>query len=251
MRPALRFVALPLLAVFAAATAPAADRPAPTATTTVTEKPRLGVQIDEGSIDDPAANGLPVAGVAVGSTAAAMGIQSGDKLKSLNGTVVRSVVELQNLISALKIGDTLTAEVVRKGKPLSLAGTLQSGSSAEAVREQLNQARKELDELRKRYGIVSGREPTLAEMIQQLKMLEEQFPRAAAEFKKVYPNGEFAIAITITSDKAAKNPVDLMTADPGIMPGAGLPKEGAPAAEGAPAKPATEGAAPAPATKKQ
>jgi hypothetical protein len=54
------------------------------------------------------------------------------------------------------------------------------------------------------------REPSLAELLRELQILQEQFPRAAAEFKKIYPKGEFSIVIRITSDATAKEPVDLL-----------------------------------------
>ncbi len=254
----MRLILLPLLAALAcpsAASEPApaplatpkpAATPAPTQVPTIAERPRLGVQIDE-SFDDPA-NGLPVTSVTAGSAAAAMGFQAADRIKSLNGVTVHSVAELQGVITRLKVGDALTAEVVRKGQPVTLKGTLQAGTSDASVREQLAKALKDLEDLRRRTGVTSGREPTLAEMIQQLQMMEEQFPRAAAEFKKIYPNGEFAIAITITSDKSAKNPIDLMKGDPAAVdPEAAPSKDGAILKEGAIPK----DGAPVPAPKKK
>ena len=54
------------------------------------------------------------------------------------------------------------------------------------------------------------REPTLAEILQQLKDIEAGLPRAVAAFKKQFPDGEFDIRlqVVITSDKNAKNPIE-------------------------------------------
>ena len=55
------------------------------------------------------------------------------------------------------------------------------------------------------------KEPTLAEVLKRLQDIERDLPRAAEQFKKVYPNGEFRIVISleITSDKTAKEPLGI------------------------------------------
>jgi len=48
-------------------------------------------------------------------------------------------------------------------------------------------------------------------VLQKLQDIEKDLPKAAEAFKKVYPNGEFRIVISleITSDKTAKDPIDI------------------------------------------
>ena len=72
--------------------------------------------------------------------------------------------------------------------------------------DRLNQKLAEVKEL----ADSQKREPTLAEILQQLKDIEAGLPRAVAAFKKQFPDGEFDIRlqVVITSDKNAKNPVE-------------------------------------------
>ena len=185
------------------------------------DKPKLGVVLEDVPFD--ASQGIPVRSVAPGSTAAVLGLQTGDAIKSINGKPIAGFADLLAAIGGLKVGDAVTAEVMRKGTPLTLAGKMLPAVSPASVGRELGEAQAELDKL-KRTVDARTREPTLGELIRELQMLQEQFPKAAAEFKKLYPNGEFSIAIRITSDKTAANPIDLM-------------KDPTPAPTGAPAPP--------------
>lgn len=181
------------------------------------EKPKLGVSLEDVPFD--ASQGIPVRSVAAGSTAAVLGLQAGDAIKSLNGTSITGFADLLAAVGGLKVGDALSMEVTRKGAPLTLAGKMLPAVSPASVGKELGEAQAELDKL-KRAVDAKTREPTLAELIRELQMLQEQFPKAAAEFKKLYPNGEFSIVIRITSDKTAANPVDLMKDPAPVPPGA-------------------------------
>ena len=183
------------------------------------EKPKLGVALEDVPFDP--SQGIPVRSVAAGSTAAVLGLQAGDAIRSLNGKPITGFADLLAAVGGLKVGDAVSMEVTRKGAPLTLAGTMLPAVSPASVGKELGEAQAELDQL-KRAVDAKTREPTLAELIRELQMLQEQFPKAAAEFKKLYPNGEISIVIRITSDKTAANPVDLMK-DP-APPGARAPK---------------------------
>lgn len=224
MRPIVLSALLALsLAVPAAV---AADAPAIGAA-----KPKLGVQLEDVPFDP--SQGIPVRSVAAGSTAAVLGLQPGDAIRSVNGKAISGFADLLAVVSGLKVGDAVTLEVNRAGAPLTLSGTMLAPANPLNVGNELAKAQEELAEL-KRAVDMKTREPTLAELIRELQLLQEQFPKAAAEFKKLYPNGEFSIVIRITSDKTAANPVDLMKETPGpTPPGGATPPAPAPPQSGA------------------
>jgi len=180
------------------------------------DKPRLGVVLDDGAFDP--SQGVPVRGVAPGSSAVALGIQAGDLLASFNGKAIHSAADLLAALGEAKTGDTVTIEVVRAGAKHSLTGKLIPPATSATLQQELNDVRAQLADMRV-DAAARTREPSLAELIRELQFLQEQFPRAAAEFKKIYPNGEFSIVIRITSDKTAEHPVDLMQlTDPKAVP---------------------------------
>ena len=201
----------------------------------VAEKPKLGVALEDVPFDP--SQGIPVRTVAPGSTAAMLGLQAGDAIKTLNGKPIAGFADLVAVVGALQVGDAVTVDVTRKGTPMTLSGKMLPGVTAASVGKELNEAQAELDKV-KRAVDARTREPTLAELIRELQMLQEQFPKAAAEFKKLYPDGEFSIVIRITSDKNAANPVDLMKNTPpasGTTPPEGAATPAAPEAKASPA----------------
>ena len=90
--------------------------------------------------------------------------------------------------------------------------------------DQLNQKLAEVKEL----ANAKSREPSLGEVLQQLKDIESGLPRAVAAFKKQYPDGEFDIKIqvTIVSDKKAKNPLEFSNAQ--ALPEKAVPDKAVP-----------------------
>jgi membrane-associated protease RseP (regulator of RpoE activity) len=198
------------------------------------EKPKLGVILDDSSFDP--SQGVPVRGVAPGSSAQALGLQPGDLLATYNGKAIHSSADLLAALGESKTGDAVTIEVLRGGAKQTLTGKLLPPVTSTNLQEELRRVRDELDAMKRATGDRT-REPTLAELVRELQLLQEQFPKAAAEFKKVYPNGEFSIVIRITSDKTAEKPVDLMQL---TDPKAVLPETPAAPSGAAP------GAAPAP-----
>lgn len=179
------------------------------------ERPRLGVTIEDAF--DPS-QGVPVRAVTPGSTAAALGVQSGDAIRAVNGKPVANAADLQAAIGGLTVGATLAIDVTRQGRPTQLTGTVLAPLAAANLSSELAEAQREIERLK---GAVDAktREPTLAELIRELQLLQAAFPKAAAEFKKIYPNGEFAIVIRIVSDKNAPDAVDLMKDPKALLPG--------------------------------
>ena len=85
------------------ATKPVVVNPAP--------KPFLGVKVDENSpIFDPS-QGLPVSAVIPGSTAATMGVQVNDLLRTFNGAKLGAEADLAAAIGKTKVGDDVDAPV--------------------------------------------------------------------------------------------------------------------------------------------
>lgn len=171
------------------------------------EPVRLGVVVDNAAFD--ISQGLPIKGVAPGSTAASLGVQVGDLMTAINGETVKSDADVLRVLSPLKVGDAITLQVRRGGELRDLAGSILAPPTAENLLAELGAMRGKVHELEQAVD-ARTREPTLAELIRELQLLQAQFPKAAAEFKKLYPNGEFSIVIRITSDKTATEPVDLM-----------------------------------------
>jgi len=218
----MRLTALSTLLAMFALTAPVCVGAEPVPS----EKPKLGVQLEDIPFD--ASQGIPVRGVSPGSTAAMLGLMAGDAIKTVNGKPIAGFADLVAAVSGLKTGDALTLDVMRKGAPLTLSGKMLAAVSPASVGNELREAQEQLGQLT-RVVDAKTREPTLGELIRELQLLQEQFPKAAAEFKKLYPNGEFSIVIRITSDKTAANAVDLMKDPAPVGPGANpAPRDGAP-----------------------
>jgi len=77
------------------------------------------------------AGGLVVSRVDAGGPAAAAGVQVGDRIREVNGLVIRSVDDAQRSIYGAQVGDRLKLKIERSGKTLELGLTL-----AEAPREE-------------------------------------------------------------------------------------------------------------------
>ncbi len=176
-------------------------------------KAYLGIAIDQAATTFDA-KGLAILRVEPNSPAAVMGLAAGDRLTSLDGKVLKNQDELAAAIAAKKPGDKIDLEAVRpQGKDglpqvLKLSGVLQ-----EAPRSRVGSLGSQLTELQQRIADLNAKtkEPTLAEVLQKLQDIETDLPKAAEAFKKIYPNGEFRIVISleITSDKTAKDPLDI------------------------------------------
>jgi len=171
------------------------------------QPPRLGVVVETGTFDP--SQGVPVKSVVAGSTAAAIGLQVGDLIAALNTKPVHSDRDLIAALEGLAVGQEITVKVKRAGAEKILTGTLLTPPTSANLLQELGEVRGQVNKLKAEVG-ARTREPSLAELLRELQILQEQFPRAAAEFKKIYPKGEFSIVIRITSDATAKEPVDLL-----------------------------------------
>lgn len=243
----LRSAALLLLLAPAIATF-AGEAPAPTPTPTTpkpvvvnpTPKPFLGVNVDENASNFDPAQGLPVSAVIPGSTAATIGIQVGDLLRTFNGAKLSAQADLAAALGKTKVGDEVVVEVTRPNgasqDKLTLKGPITVRPQVGSINKDLAALREEVLTLRKMQDERKAKELSLADMLKMLKEIEDNMPAAVAEFKKQYPKGEFniQIKIDIVSDKTAKEPVTI-----GNQPDAKLTPDnaGAPVAPGDQGKP--------------
>ncbi|MBA3936390.1 MAG: PDZ domain-containing protein [Planctomycetes bacterium] len=211
---------LALLVPGAALRAADATPPAPATTTPLpgpdrTPRPVFGIVPDDNaSIFD--ATGLAVQAVNPGSTAASFGVLAGDVIKTFNGQAITTQADLAGMLGKLKVGDTVTVEIARKTgdkvERKSMSGPLRPALSAPSLGAQIAKVREAIE--RTDAALKEGaakKQISLAEMLRQLKDIEEAMPAAVAEFKKQYPNGDFTISIKIdiVSDKTSKQPVEV------------------------------------------
>jgi membrane-associated protease RseP (regulator of RpoE activity) len=234
---------LPLLGVLAAtalvlpAAEPPKPGPPPPPAATTTGKPFLGVQIDENATAFDPDQGLPVTAVVPGCTAANIGVLANDRIKTINGQPLKTMADLQRILAELKLGDTVTIELVRKGdkgkeEKKTVSGPVREKLSQRTIGNELAQIREEIMKQRMLAEGKQKKELSLVDILTQLKELEEKLPAAVAEFKKLYPNGEFnfTVKIEITSDKNAKQVIEV-----GNQPSADVKPPVAPTPEPAPA----------------
>jgi membrane-associated protease RseP (regulator of RpoE activity) len=210
MRALLLLAACGLLA---AGDAPPIKPPVTPPATQPAAKAYFGVAIDQAATTFDG-KGLAILRVEPNSPAAVIGLAAGDRLTSLDGKPLKSLDDLAAVLASKKPGDKIEVEAVRaQGKDglpqvLKLAGVLQ-----ETPRSRPAVLGNEIDKLRQRIAELESKtkDPTLAEVLQKLQDIQKDLPKAAEAFKKTYPNGEFRIAISleITSDKTAKDPINL------------------------------------------
>lgn len=168
---------------------------------------RLGLGLaEETSLDHTV---VVVRSVEPESSAAALGLQTGDHVVSLSGKPVASLAAVAEISQTLQVGDTLTATIERNGVRQELSAT-----AVETPRPaQLSARTKELDEAMKnlRAEVTKVRALRLEEMLLLLHHVQEDLPKTAAAFKTQYPQGRFHIAITIDiqSDVNAPQPATI------------------------------------------
>ena len=172
-------------------------------------KPFLGVRFDESAVSLDQEPGMPISEVVPGSTAQTMGLEAGDRLLTLNTKATERTDDLSVILGGAKVGDTVNLEYLRAGTKVQVQGVLVERPKPATLAKDVDRINKNLAEVRE-LAESQKREPTLAEILQQLKDIEAGLPRAVAAFKKQFPDGEFDIRlqVVITSDKHAKNPIE-------------------------------------------
>lgn len=215
MRRALLLSSL-LLPVFAAEQPPApkpADGGAKPAESAKPPAPFLGLRFDENAVTIDAEPGMPVSEVVRGSTVETLGLEAGDRLLSINGRAMEKTTDVATALAGSKVGDAVAIEYQRGTQKSTVKGPLQERPRPATLAKEVDRLNQKLAEV-KELADAKGREPSLGEILQQLKDIEAGLPRAVAAFKKQYPDGEFDIRIqvTIVSDKHAKDPISFSNA---------------------------------------
>ena len=175
----------------------------------------LGVILEEGASFD----GKPqpkVTRVIPGSTAEKLGLQPGDQLTQLGDTPITSVDTFRTASATLKVGEMLTAKILRGTQHLDLKATIEAPPRPRDVLTDTDKVKSEIADLRsanERAATTSR----LEELLTLLNTVQKGLPESAAEFKKVYPKGTFniQIKIDIQSDPAVPNPTPL---PPAVVP---------------------------------
>ena len=175
----------------------------------------LGVILEEGASFD----GKPqpkVTRVIPGSTAEKLGLQPGDQLLQMGDVPLTSVDSFRAASAQLKVGETLTAKILRGTQNLDLKVTIEAPLRPRDVLTEADKIKAEAADLR----LVNERVATtsrLEELLTLLNTVQKGLPESAAEFKKVYPKGTFniQIKIDIQSDPTAPEATPL---PPAIVP---------------------------------
>jgi len=172
-------------------------------------KPFLGLRFDESAVSLDQEPGMPISVVVQGSTAQTLGLEAGDRLVTLDGKATERTDDLTVILGGAKIGDAVSLEYVRAGTKTLAQGVLAERPKPATMAKDVERLNQKLAEVRE-LAESQKREPSLTEILQQLKDIEAGLPRAVAAFKKQFPDGEFDIRlqVVISSDKHAKNPVE-------------------------------------------
>jgi len=173
------------------------------------QPPYLGVGVEEIAEFD-AARGLNVTSIAPGATFDRLGIKEGDRLVSVNGTSITSTDSFRAVAMTLTNGMPMAVVIIRNGANLTVSGTLTATPRPRDLAEESDRLRQEASELHALADQVSTKR-SLEEALRLIKQVEEALPKAAEDFKRVYPNGTFRISINIDirSDQGAKDPEKL------------------------------------------
>jgi predicted metalloprotease with PDZ domain len=171
----------------------AADTPTPVAPATPkpvvvnpAPKPFLGVKVDENASNFDPSQGLPVSAVIPGSTAASIGVQVGDLLRSFNGTKLTAEADLAAAIGKTKVGDEIIVELTRVNgtaqEQLTFKGQIADRPQVGTIKKDIAALREEVLALRKMHDERRAKELSLADMLKMLKEIEDNMPAAVAEF---------------------------------------------------------------------
>lgn len=165
-------------------------------------RPSLGISVDLNADPLAAEAGLPVTAVRRGSNGERFGLRVDDRIVGVGDRPVAGAEDLQAVLAQAAIGDELTLMVVRGEERLELSGELRAETG---VRELADRAEALGQELARLQGGDPAAQPrySLQELLVILRQIERDLPAAAAEFKRVYPEGRFRIGIHIDIDSHA------------------------------------------------
>lgn len=171
----------------------------------------LGITFDDAATSF-AGEGMVILRIEPASPAAIMGLTSGDRLVALDGNPLRLHDDWSRHFTAKRAGDAITLTAIRAPTPGTPGPTLTvTGILPEPPPQRRDSLSAQLAAIEQRLARLDNeaREPTLVDLLKQLRDLERDLPRAAAAFKRIYPQGEFRLVLSLelTSDKTAAEPL--------------------------------------------
>lgn len=190
----------------------AADEPLqPKTDDTAKRQAYLGLAIDAAATTFEG-HGLVVLRVEPNSPAAVMGIAGGDRITHVDGNPLKIQEDLAKWLKAKNPGERVVIAALRtQGQNGGVETITYTGVLQELPRSRTSSLGNQLNELQARLAELEdkAKEPTLAEILERLHAIEQDLPKAAAAFKRIYPDGEFRIAISVevTSHKTAPDPL--------------------------------------------
>jgi hypothetical protein len=156
--------------------------------------PVLGVTLEDPGSFDPG-QGVVVTGITAASSFDHAGVRVGDHLLKINDRAIAKVDDVAAAARTLKVGGELRVTVLRGAETVALTGTVEKMARPRELSQQTAELTDEIAQLR----ALAERHPggKLEQALALLKQFEADLPKAAAEFKAEYPEGEFKISIHI------------------------------------------------------
>ncbi|GDY11953.1 hypothetical protein LBMAG53_08310 [Planctomycetota bacterium] len=175
----------------------------------------LGAQVE--AIDAAAGfdgkTGVKVVRVVPASTAEKIGLAVGDVITQIGASAVTSPETYREVLATFKPSEPISVAIFRDGKPKTLTGVLEAPPRPRDVFTQAEELRAEATALKDATDRAKLR-TDLETYMRLLREFETGLPAAAAEFKRLYPQGTFDIQINvrITSDPTSPAQVPLAPA---------------------------------------
>jgi membrane-associated protease RseP (regulator of RpoE activity) len=183
----------------------------------------LGIQLEDGGAFDGTAMPL-VTRVTPESGLAKLGVKTGDQIAKIGITEITTAESYRTAYMAFKPGDELSLTIVRDGKTQELVGKVEAPPRPRDVLANADQIKADAAAIRTDIEKAKLR-ADLEDTLRVLTELQKGMPAAAAEFKKVYPNGKFNVSIHIdvssdpmAPDQQALQPAPIPAAKPQPLP---------------------------------
>ncbi len=183
---------------------PAQPAPAPAPPRLPPPSPFLGVTVDRPANFD-ADDGLLVTAVVPQATFDHLGVRSGDRLLTANGTQLHAISDLSAIADHLQVGQLLTMTVRTDTAIRTVSGRIEAVSRPREISEHTQQLSHEIEQLRDTMG--QKEHSSLEQTLTVLRQIEADLPGMLDTFKQRYPHGKFAVSIhiDILSDETAEH----------------------------------------------
>jgi hypothetical protein len=171
--------------------------------TVTAERPFLGVTLDPGDTFD----GAPprVSRLVPTATCDRLGVRVGDAVIAVNGRAIATLEAFAEATATLKPGDPLALTVLRDGAEFALAGKVEALPRPRDLAVDAERLRNDIGALEHALERAEMRS-SLERSLLLLREFQAGLPAAAAEFKKLYPDGRFDIDIHVVISSDPKDP---------------------------------------------